>query len=275
MKTFDSYLEEWERNAAKDAYWAVLTSSHYETRPWDKEAFFQSGRREIQLLREYIATSKLPIPFQGKALDFGCGTGRLTQALGAIFQEVCGVDISTQMISQAKDALPKDCRNIDFILNPSPHLGQFKDNRFDFIYSNIVLQHIANKHQMQYLKDFSRLVKPGGWIIIQLPSEKIFSSILGKIKGSIVNLLPYRLKKKLLILLGNQSRALQEFDFEINTCSQSKIERFAQENRLEIQHIAYTNSCEPDFCGNLLFRTYEEAKRIPGYLSPMYFLKKY
>ena len=70
MKKFDSYLEEWEKNATKDAYWAVLTSSQYETSPWDKEEFFQSGRTEIQLLQEYIATSKLPISFHGKVLDF-------------------------------------------------------------------------------------------------------------------------------------------------------------------------------------------------------------
>lgn len=220
MKTFDSYLEEWEKNAAKDAYWAVLTSSQYETSPWDKEEFFQSGRNEIQLLKKYIVASKLSLTFHGKALDFRCGTGRLTQALGAFFQEVCGVDISAQMISKAKEALPKDCQNINFIHNPSPNLDQFKDNSFDFVYSNIVLQHISKKYQMRYLKDFSRLVKPGGWIVIQLPSKKSFKSIFGKIKGTIVDYFPYRIKKKLLILLGNHSRALKEFDFEINTCPQ-------------------------------------------------------
>ncbi len=275
MKTFDTYLEEWEKNAKKDAYWSVLSSPHYETTPWDKEKFFQAGKHEIQLLQQYVADSKLPIPFHGKALDFGCGTGRLTQALGSFFQEVCGVDISAQMISSAQEALPEDYQNIKFIHNPSPNLKLFKDNSFDFVYSNIVLQHIANNHQMQYIKDFARITKPGGWIIIQLPAERIYRSALGKLKGAIVNVLPYRFKKKLLVLLGNRSRALREFDSEMNTCPESRIKRLAKDNRLEIHHIAYTNSCEPDFCGNLIFRTYSEASCIPGYLSPMYFLRKY
>jgi hypothetical protein len=62
--------------------------------------------------------------------------------------------------------------------------------------------------------------------------------------------------------------------FEINLCSEKKIKKFAIENGLEIKHVAYTNSCEPDFCGNLIFKSYYEAKFIPGYLSPMYFMKK-
>ncbi len=37
----------------------------------------------------------------GKALDFGCGVGRLTQALADYFNEVAGVDVSPTMVNKA------------------------------------------------------------------------------------------------------------------------------------------------------------------------------
>lgn len=274
MKLFDSYIREWEKNAEKDAYWAVLTSSQYETKAWDREAFFNSGRKEIAILQEYIEKQNLPVNFQGKALDFGCGVGRLTQALAPHFSEVYGIDISLNMIQEAKKALPYDLTTINFVHNPAPDLGLFASHSFDFIYSNIVLQHISRKHQRRYLKEFARLMKPKGWIIIQVPSKRVYSSIKSKIKGEIANLLPYQLRKKLLILLGNNSRAIKEFDFEINTCSKKWVEKYAQDNGLKIRHIAYTNSCETDFSGNLTFTSYEQASSSPGYISPMYFLQK-
>lgn len=274
MKLFKTYITEWEKNAKKDAYWSVLTSPQYETTTWDQKAFFASGKQEMDLLQNYMNEINLSFDFHGKALDFGCGTGRLTQALGSVFCEAYGVDISLNMIQKAKEALPSNTKNIQFIHNPLPNLHVFPSHQFDFIYSNIVLQHIAPRHQLQYLKEFVRLVKPGGWIVIQIPAKKIFKSLKNTIKGKLVQLLPYRVKKKLLLLLGNQSRAMKDFDFEINTRSERSMQQFAKKNRLKIQHIAYTNSCEPNFCGNLKFKTYNQASDIPGYLSPMYFFKK-
>lgn len=275
MKPFQTYVSEWESNAAKDAYWAVLTSSKFEKSAWDKQLFFQSGMREIVLLKEYIEKTRLPVEFKGSALDFGCGTGRLSQALGNYFDKVYGVDISANMIQKANEALSSSTENIKYIHNPLPNLKLFESDKFNFIYSNIVLQHIGKKHQWLYLKEFLRIIKSGGWIIIQIPSQRIFSSIRQKIRGKITELLPYKLKKQILVhIFGNQSRALKEFDFEINTLTEHSIKKFAEENNLDLKSIIYTNSCEPDFCGNLVFKSYEEAKSIPGFLSPMYFLQK-
>jgi ubiquinone/menaquinone biosynthesis C-methylase UbiE len=275
MKAFQTYVAEWERNAEKDAYWAVLTSYQQEQTGWSREAFFNSGKQEIESLMEYAKKSSLPIDFSGNALDFGCGTGRLSQALGTVFNTVCGIDVSAIMIQKAKEALIPSMHNIEFIHNPVTNLKVFEHARFDFIYSNIVLQHIAPRHQMRYLEEFARVLNKQGWMIVQIPSKRIYNSWAGKIKGSLVNLLPYKIKKQLLIhVFKNRSRALKEFDFEMNVRSEKSIQRYADKHGLKIRHIVYTNSCDPDFSGNLSFKTYEEVKDIPGYLSPMYFLQK-
>jgi len=275
MKPFETYVKEWEKNAAKDAYWAVLTSSQYEQKEWDKEIFFQSGQQEIARLIEYIQKIPLQIDLSGNALDFGCGTGRLTQALSGRFTRVYGVDVSANMVEKARAALLPSMKNIELLHNPATNLRLFKDETFNFIYSNIVMQHIALRHQMQYLEEFARVLKKGAWLVVQIPSKKNNHCWKGKVKEACVQLLPYKMKKWLLIhIFKNKAKALKEFDFEMNTRSEHSMERYAFKNGLKIHHVAYTNSCEPDFGGNLMFRTQAEAADIPGYLSPMYFLQK-
>jgi len=88
-----------------------------------------------------------------KALDFGCGVGRLTQALAVYFDEVYGVDISPSMIELAKkyNRYPDKCF---YLINEDNQLRQFQDNTFDFIYTVITFQHIEPKYTREYIKSF-------------------------------------------------------------------------------------------------------------------------
>ena len=61
----------------------------------------KTGEREIALLFHRLAALQLPVP-HGQALDFGCGVGRLTQALARRVARVVGADISPVMIDLAR-----------------------------------------------------------------------------------------------------------------------------------------------------------------------------
>ena len=75
----------WDEWAKRDAMFAILTFDG-KAGKWDAEEFFRSGREEIaQVLRE--ADALLPQSPKKRALDFGCGIGRLTQALAEHFEE--------------------------------------------------------------------------------------------------------------------------------------------------------------------------------------------
>jgi ubiquinone/menaquinone biosynthesis C-methylase UbiE len=101
------------------------------------------------------------------ALDFGCGIGRLTQALAPFFKNTHGVDISSSMIEQA-DKHNQFKNSCFYHVNCEDNLKMFRDNEFDFIYSHIALQHTSSASQISYLKEFARLLAPGGVILIQL-----------------------------------------------------------------------------------------------------------
>ena len=114
----------------------------------------------------YLAGLHLDGPRQ-RALDFGCGVRRLTRALAAHF--ATGVDLAPSMMAQAQ-ALDLEHR-CEFVLNARADLSMFPDNTFDFIYSNIVLQHMRPEYSTAYIREFCRALAPGAVAVFQLPSK--------------------------------------------------------------------------------------------------------
>jgi 2-polyprenyl-3-methyl-5-hydroxy-6-metoxy-1,4-benzoquinol methylase len=94
-------IEELERNwnelGGQDPLWAILTWPGKKGRKWRTDEFFETGKQEIADVM--ASTMSLGIPVERKrALDFGCGVGRLTQALAVHFDQVASVDIAASML---------------------------------------------------------------------------------------------------------------------------------------------------------------------------------
>ncbi|MEA3189275.1 MAG: hypothetical protein QOD99_3105, partial [Chthoniobacter sp.] len=159
----------WENHAKEDPLWAILTGPDKVGRKWNLTEFLQTGVYEIDSLFETLVLHEIEFDFAA-ALDFGCGVGRLSQALSRKFQRVSGVDISPTMIETA-ERLNQYKDNCRYFLNARRDLQLFQDETFSFIYSNIVLQHIAPNLIKQYLAEFSRVLKPHGLLVFHLPSR--------------------------------------------------------------------------------------------------------
>jgi ubiquinone/menaquinone biosynthesis C-methylase UbiE len=158
----------WDALGKDDPLWVVLTDDSKRGGKWDVCEFFETGRREIDGTFEKLTALNLTPP-GGKALDFGCGVGRLTQALSIRFSEVHGVDISPSMISAAKE-FAKESPGCQFHVSASDRLDLFADESFDFVYSNIALQHIEPRYSKSYIKEFIRVLNPGGVSVFQILS---------------------------------------------------------------------------------------------------------
>jgi 2-polyprenyl-3-methyl-5-hydroxy-6-metoxy-1,4-benzoquinol methylase len=104
---------------------------------------------------------------RNRALDFGCAVGRLTQALADHFAHVVGVDIAQAMVDQAR-AYNRHGARVDYVLNTAPDLRVFGDASFDFVYCNKVLQHIRPRAQLGFIREFVRLLRPGGVAAFQM-----------------------------------------------------------------------------------------------------------
>jgi SAM-dependent methyltransferase len=164
------HKRDWEELAAEDPLWAVLTDPSRRAGGWDVDEFLRTGEEEIRDLLRRASELGVPEAF-GRALDFGCGAGRLTRALAARFGEGIGVDISEAMVAEAR-RINADCEGCTFLVNDSPDLRRFGDASFDLVYSTLVLQHLPGRRLVAgYLAEFVRVLRPGGVAVFQLPSS--------------------------------------------------------------------------------------------------------
>ena len=99
----------WDRQAHADPMWAILTDPAKAGGRWDADEFFATGVREVGVFMDQAAAWGSPLA-RRSALDFGCGIGRLSQALAEHFDQVYGVDISPKMIELARQHNRKGAR---------------------------------------------------------------------------------------------------------------------------------------------------------------------
>ena len=161
----------WQALAEDDPMWAVLSTPEKRGGKWNQDEFFETGVQDVLALIHTLATHGIRYSTRA-ALDFGCGLGRLTQALAPYFDVTYGVDISSEMIERAK-AINNYGSNCCYLLNVHQHLRIFSDHQLSFIYSNIVLQHVPPDLSELYLQEFLRILEPGGLLVFQLPSCRI------------------------------------------------------------------------------------------------------
>ena len=164
-----SLRKNWEEFGETDPMWSIITNPDKKGNKWKTDDFFATGVSEITTVMKYIKPFE-QANFRARALDFGCGMGRLTQALSNHFAEVHGIDIAASMITLAKEH-NKHGEKCQYTLNTKNDLTVFPDDHFDFIYSNITLQHMEPRFMKNYLSEFARILKPNGLLVFQLPSE--------------------------------------------------------------------------------------------------------
>ncbi|MBN1609662.1 MAG: class I SAM-dependent methyltransferase, partial [Polyangiaceae bacterium] len=159
----------WDSFGRKDPLWAILTVPGKRGGQWDVGEFFTMGVTEIEGVRKYLDNT-VPGYRTGLALDFGCGVGRLTQALCSLFDRCIGVDIAESMVALANrfNLYGDRC---EYRVNTEPDLRLFANRTFDFIYSNIVLQHMEPRYSCTYMREFVRLIAPGGYALFQVPAQ--------------------------------------------------------------------------------------------------------
>ncbi len=192
-QSFDTHSSVWDENAKRDARWAVISDPAMVGKEWNDEGFFNSGRVDVDHFLSLAESAGAMINKAGEALDFGSGLGRLSQGLAAHFSKVTGIDVSPEMVRQAKELnkLP----NIEFLANTKPDLSLIQASSKDLVLSLIVIQHIPPPYSLQYLKDFARVLKKDGTLIVQIPSRRFRSP-----KNTLRKIIPekiFRLKHKL------------------------------------------------------------------------------
>jgi len=102
-------------------------------------------------------------------LDLGCGIGRITENMVDDFRKVIGIDISSEMIRQAKERV----KGAEFI-ETDGYTIPLKDNYVDFVFSYLVFQHFKERKMVEAnFKEVYRVLKPGGLFKVRIRSDKV------------------------------------------------------------------------------------------------------
>lgn len=106
------------------------------------------------------------------ALDFGCGPGRNIVKFANCFKTIDGVDISQVNLDNALKWFEHNKITITprLFKNDGVDISVITDNDYyDVVFSTICMQHICvHDIRVSLLKDFYRVLKPGGSICIQM-----------------------------------------------------------------------------------------------------------
>lgn len=162
--------QEWEHFGQSDPYWAVLTNEKYRGKTLPQQhfdAFFDSGETYVKNLWSKICHHLDPDFTPKRALDFGCGVGRLTIPLARRCNAVVGVDISESMLAEAKTNCDRlEVRNCQFVQSDD-QLSRVT-GKFDLINSSIVFQHIPSARGRKIFANMVDLLAPGGVGVVHL-----------------------------------------------------------------------------------------------------------
>lgn len=161
---------DWEAWGKDDPYFGVLSDADYRMQalsPERKVAFFRSGEQHVDALFEVIRRTFGAGFSPARALDFGCGVGRLLIPLARRSGHATGVDISPSMLQKAAD----NCRdqgvgNVDLV-GSDDCLSQAA-GPYDLVHSHIVLAHIDQRRGQAILQALADKVGPGGVFAVQV-----------------------------------------------------------------------------------------------------------
>jgi len=165
--SLDRMRRDWNELAREDPHYYVA----FGRRQQEDAEFLASAADVVRALRgelKRLRPAGQPHPRPLKALEIGCGPGRLMLPLSDEFAEIHGIDISDEMIRLASERL-RGIRQAHVHHAEKSDLSMFPDESFDFVYSYAVFQHIPSREVvLGYLADARRVLKPGGILKCQM-----------------------------------------------------------------------------------------------------------
>jgi SAM-dependent methyltransferase len=164
MNVIDRMRAEWNHRATKDAHFYVAFGRQNQS----EEDFLATAAEVVPVFEREFVRLRPAMPSERRALEIGCGPGRLMLPMSRHFGEIHGVDVSEEMAALARTRLA-DVPGAQVHVTSGADLGVLADAYFDFVYSYIVFQHIPSREiVLNYLREARRVLKPGGVLCCQI-----------------------------------------------------------------------------------------------------------
>jgi SAM-dependent methyltransferase len=139
--------------------------------------YLESGRQDVEKMRQIVEQSGAPIDKAERILEFGCAAGRMIRWLTdlAPTHEIWGVDIWASAILWCKEHLG----SLHFATTTiDPHLP-FEDRYFDFAYAGSIFTHIEDLTDAWFL-ELRRILRPGGKLYFSINDRRAVAVFEGQ-----------------------------------------------------------------------------------------------
>jgi SAM-dependent methyltransferase len=243
----------WKYYGETDPYYGVLTQPDFKSeRLTDegREQFFSSGRRYIDLVLQIVRDHLDPSFKPTRALDFGCGVGRLALPLSEVCESVVGVDVSQAMLSEARANAARLSSKATFVESDDglTHV----EGTFDFLNSLIVFQHIPPERGEVIVSQLIGRLRQGGVGALQFTYG--FESGVARSRELLVQAyksVPYLWNARNLA----KGRPFQEPLMQMNQYNLNRLMRLLQEGGCHLIHLRFTEtgSFGQKFYGVIIF----------------------
>ncbi len=113
----------------------------------------------------------------GSILDFGCGCGRSIFALSRLLPDarLHGTDIDGEAIAWLRE----HCGGMaTYSVCPPDPPTEHDDDAFDFAFGISVMTHLPEEMQLAWLAELSRIVRPGGYVMLTTHGEHHYRRVL-------------------------------------------------------------------------------------------------
>jgi SAM-dependent methyltransferase len=156
----------WDARAREDAFYFVDNTGTY--RDPDRERFWAEGRRGLEAILSAVDAAVRP---GDVVLDIGCGIGRLTRVLAEQAAHVHAIDVSAEMLGQAREH-NAHLTNVTWHHGDGATLHPLEDASVDAVVSHVVFQHIPDPQvTLGYVREMGRVLRPGGWAAFQVSNN--------------------------------------------------------------------------------------------------------
>jgi len=231
----------WEYFGQHNPYFAVLTQGQYTGEKWGEDAkreFFATGDRYVKSIVSTVCDNLSSRFCPTRALDFGCGVGRLVIPLARVCQFVTGIDVSESMIAEArKNVGERGLGNVAFVRGDDS-LSELSGT-FDFIHSFIVFQHIPPGRGVVIFKKLIDLLEDGGIGVLHVTySHSSTTTLLRRCLKAAKQSLPL-FATMLNVLKG---RPVREPVMQMNTYDVNRLLRILQESGCHEVHLRFTET---------------------------------
>lgn len=114
-------------------------------------------------------------------LDVGCGNGERSLEMSKIAKEVVAFDIDEKSLREAKKKQQQRVKNLKFLKIDANKKLPFKDNLFDLVLCQDVLEHV--KDYRKTTREVIRVLKKRGLFLLTLPNKETSWKRLKKAAG--------------------------------------------------------------------------------------------